>query len=717
MQTQSIQNRLTRAFISLSVIPLILVATLALGQGLSYKTEALRLQEQLAQRVAVDVEAFITSVENQLQLAIQMEGAQKLGKRESFGPLFTLLQYGDVFEELTFLDKNGNVLNQAARVKLVASDELGSYAGQPEFENPILSNSIYYSPVRFDDLTGEPLMTIALPIIDERSGDSQGVLVADVRLKKIWELIGRIPLGLDQTVYIVDEEGRVIAHPNPSVVLRGTLYSTPSEAGITSGLGSRMAMVAMDKIQLGSQSLTIVAEQGLLQALALPINLVTTTLVISILAFIAAGLSSVRSARRIVKPIQDLAAAARSIREGDLSQHVPIKEEDEVGELAETFNTMTEQLHQTLQGLSTELAERQRIADELRESEAKTRALLDAIPDTIFVLDAASTFIEFIPGLNFRPLIPPEQFIGKKVGEVLPAELAERVYASINTTLAEKRLQLFEYMLPADNQPRYYEARLIGSGPQRVLVVIREITAQKLAETDRENLIRELKIKNSELDQFTYTVSHDLKSPLITLRGFLRYLEIDASTFNRERLNRDVLRINESVDKMERMIKELLDLSSVGQLLGSEAEVPFAEIVDDALSRVHGRLEARQIKVEVSGELPHIHGDRNRLVQVVQNLLDNAAKFMGRQENPLIEIGTALENGNSFFYVRDNGIGLPPEFHDKVFGIFDKLDARSEGTGIGLALVKRIIEAHGGRIWIESDGANQGTTVCFTLRN
>src|SRR4030095_9977906 len=113
---------------------------------------------------------------------------------------------------------------------------------------------------------------------------------------------------------------RVVAHPNPSVVLRGTQYALPDQPGIATGLDSQMAMVAMDKIQLGSQSLTVVAEQGLVQALALPINLVTTTLLIIILAFIAAGISSVRSARRIVKPIQELAAAARGIREGDLSQ-------------------------------------------------------------------------------------------------------------------------------------------------------------------------------------------------------------------------------------------------------------------------------------------------------------------------------------------------------------------------------------------------------------
>jgi two-component system, chemotaxis family, sensor kinase Cph1 len=112
-----------------------------------------------------------------------------------------------------------------------------------------------------------------------------------------------------------------------------------------------------------------------------------------------------------------------------------------------------------------------------------------------------------------------------------------------------------------------------------------------------------------------------------------------------------------------------------------------------------------------------VRGDRARLVEAVQNLLDNAAKFMGDQAAPHITMGQrgADRDGKPILFVADNGVGIAPAYHHKVFGLFDKLDPRSEGTGIGLALVKRIIEVHGGRIWIESDGAEQGTTLCFTL--
>ena len=124
---------------------------------------------------------------------------------------------------------------------------------------------------------------------------------------------------------------------------------------------------------------------------------------------------------------------------------------------------------------------------------------------------------------------------------------------------------------------------------------------------------------------------------------------------------------------------------------------------------------AGDIHVAVADHLPAVNGDRPRLVEVVQNLVDNAAKFMGGQPDPRIEIGVREENHETTFFVQDNGIGIDPLFHQKVFGLFDKLDPRSEGTGVGLALVKRIVEIHGGRIWVNSDGSGNGTTVYFTL--
>ena len=244
---------------------------------------------------------------------------------------------------------------------------------------------------------------------------------------------------------------------------------------------------------------------------------------------------------------------------------------------------------------------------------------------------------------------------------------------------------------------------------------VEDISLRKEAEAEREALIQELEKKNIELEQFTYTVSHDLKSPLVTINGFLGFLEQDAVSGNMERLKKDAQRIGEAVHKMQRLLNELLELSRIGRMMKAPETIPFDDLVKEALEIVHGRLRERSVTVHTHPNLPTVHGDRPRLVEVIQNLIDNAAKYMGDQSNPHIEIGQrGKENGLPVFFIRDNGMGIEKEHHERVFGLFNKLDARSEGTGVGLALVKRITEFHGGRIWVESE-SGKGSTFLFTL--
>jgi signal transduction histidine kinase len=259
-------------------------------------------------------------------------------------------------------------------------------------------------------------------------------------------------------------------------------------------------------------------------------------------------------------------------------------------------------------------------------------------------------------------------------------------------------------------------ARLLQYAEDESIVAFaRDITERKQAEQERENLITELEAKNTELTQFTYTVSHDLKSPLVTINGYLGYIEQDARSGNMERLQNDTGRIREATNKMHALLTELLELSRIGRLINDPESIPFDEIIKDAMDVVHGQLESRGVTVQTQPNLPIVHGDRQRLIEVLQNLLDNAIKYMGTQTNPLIEIGKqGEENEEPVFFVKDNGIGIAPEYHDRIFGLFNKLDSTTEGTGIGLALVKRIIEVHGGRIWVESE-PGKGSTFYFTL--
>ncbi len=245
---------------------------------------------------------------------------------------------------------------------------------------------------------------------------------------------------------------------------------------------------------------------------------------------------------------------------------------------------------------------------------------------------------------------------------------------------------------------------------------VQDITDRKLVEAEREALIHELEAKNAELERFAYTVSHDLKSPLITIRGFLSFVEADAVAGNLERVRSDIGRIADAVDKMQRLLNELLELSRVGRVMNPPQALSLTALARDAASLVAGRLRDNRVEISIADDLPIVWGDRARLVEVMQNLIDNSAKFMGDQKQPRIEIGARRDGPDDLvFYVRDNGKGIDPRFLDRVFGLFDKLDPESEGSGVGLALVKRIVDLHKGRVWAESDGAGRGTTVCFTL--
>ncbi len=242
-----------------------------------------------------------------------------------------------------------------------------------------------------------------------------------------------------------------------------------------------------------------------------------------------------------------------------------------------------------------------------------------------------------------------------------------------------------------------------------------KLQEQKQNELEREKLIAELEARNAELTQFTYTVSHDLKSPLVTINGYLSYIEQDAASGNTERLKQDIQRIQEAARKMHALLTELIELSRIGRVINAPENIPFESLVQDAMDIVHGQLETHHVTVQTQPNLPIVYGDHQRLTEVLQNLLDNAVKYMGDQPVPLIEIGARKEEDKIVYFVKDNGTGIDAQYHKRIFGLFDKLDATSEGTGIGLALVKRIIETHGGKIWVESEGLGKGSTFFFTL--
>ncbi len=251
--------------------------------------------------------------------------------------------------------------------------------------------------------------------------------------------------------------------------------------------------------------------------------------------------------------------------------------------------------------------------------------------------------------------------------------------------------------------------------PVRSLGTHRDVTARVEAERTREALIGELREKNAELERFNYIVSHDLKSPLVTISGFLGFLEADLERRDLEGARAELPPIKRAVKSMASLIADLLSLSRLGKVVGETMEFELDAIVDEAITLLDGERAATNAEVVITAPLGRVHGDRERLRLVFQNLISNAIKFSAERPLPRVEIGARARDGDTEYYVRDNGVGIDPRFHQRVFGLFERLDNQREGSGVGLALVRRIVELHRGRVWIESEGEGAGATLCFTL--
>jgi signal transduction histidine kinase len=235
--------------------------------------------------------------------------------------------------------------------------------------------------------------------------------------------------------------------------------------------------------------------------------------------------------------------------------------------------------------------------------------------------------------------------------------------------------------------------------------------ARLLAETQSQAAA--LQEKNGELDSFVYTVSHDLKAPLVTIQGMSSIVLEEHA----EKLDEDgrhyLQRIVANTQQMERLILDLLALSRSGREAHTPEEVPLADLVRDIVADLAEALQPKGIEV-VIGELPTIRAIRVQMEQVMKNLLTNAIKYMGDPASPSIEIGATSRSTETEVWVRDTGIGIDPAYHDKVFEIFQRLkDVEAEGSGVGLPIVKKIVLAAGGRIWVES-ARGQGSTFRFT---
>jgi PAS domain S-box-containing protein len=361
---------------------------------------------------------------------------------------------------------------------------------------------------------------------------------------------------------------------------------------------------------------------------------------------------------------------------------------------------------------------------ELEKSEQRFRRLAENARDMIFRITLPEGKFEYVsPAASLLTGYSQEEFYSEPLffRKYVDPQWHQIVMDHFSKAVKGDISPVIEYrIISKSGEIRWVSQRNVtvfdqNGNPIAFEGIVTDITDQKKAMADRERLIIELERKNADLERFTYTISHELKTPLITIKGFLGYIEEEAAKGDIFQMHQDILRIISATETMQRLLNDLIELSKVGTFSRIQEDINTVELVKKATERFSERIKTGNISLIISENMPDIKGYYRELLELFQNLIENSIKFMGNQPKPEIRIGSGVLNGETFFFISDNGIGIESRYRERIFGLFNKLSPISEGTGVGLTLVKRIIDLHGGWIRMESQGSGQGTTFFFRL--
>ena len=373
----SVRFRFMVIVVVLAVGPLLVVAAF-LGERTytSLEDQSVALQQEVAVGVSNQLRSAIVGREAELAHLDEVLGLRLASESQQRDVLRNLITHQRMYRELALLNADGEEQIRLARDSVVLDSELRTRVDDEAYVSAVRDKTTYFGPVLFDEVAREPLTTLAYPLVDRRTGDVDSVLVATVSFKPVWDLLAGLELPDGREVFLVNRAGRVVAHPNPAIVLRGTPYTPPVSDGRAAGLSGQEAVVATVPVELGQQNLVVVAEQPLSTALEVATQALRVTISVTVIALLVAVAITLLVTRHFVKPIEQLAASARRVAGGDLSHRVPVRNADEIGALAKDFNQMTTQLQDMIDTLEQRVAER---TTDLEAASAMQQTLIDEL--------------------------------------------------------------------------------------------------------------------------------------------------------------------------------------------------------------------------------------------------------------------------------------------------------------------------------------------------
>jgi len=508
---------------------------------------------------------------------------------------------------------------------------------------------------------------------------------------------------------LYDDSGKLFAHYPPDISV-STLPKTPEQDGYRF---EQSQLNGFQPVILGGKragTLYLRSDMGAMQERFKLYAMIV--LLVVCLSFLLAYILSLNLQRRISKPILALAELARVIsNRKDYSVRASKTSDDELGDLTDAFNQMLTQIHEQNHAL--------------RNHKEKLEDIVESMGDAYVSLDRQwrYTFV------NSKALTlmgkQKDELIGKTLWEIFP-DTTETIFETEYRCVMEERVQrTFEIHYPS--YAMWLEVRAYPH-EEGIAIFYTDITKYRKAEEEILNLnsnleqkvherTSELKASNEELESFSYSVSHDLRAPLRSIHGYMKIFAEDYAGNLDEEARRLIYIVIENAKRMGQLIDDLLEFSRLGRRELLKANISMREIVTLILAELNDTENKRQIEFHLS-DLPTAYVDSATIRQVWINLISNAIKYTSIRSTAIVEIGFQVLENETIYFVKDNGVGFDMRYYDKLFGVFQRLhkSAEFEGTGVGLAIVHRIVSKHGGRVWAEAI-PNKGATFYFSLSN
>ena len=372
-------------------------------------------------------------------------------------------------------------------------------------------------------------------------------------------------------------------------------------------------------------------------------------------------------------------------------------------------------------GLARDVTRRVRAQEDLRTSQMKfSAAFRHSLDSVILTAVPSGEILEVNQGFSIVAEWQRDEAVGRTTRELgLWPELREREQLHARLQEDGKVEAMPVHIRRKSGEIRV--CRLWGellpvSGEPILLTVVRDVTGELRAEQERAGFIAELEAKHRELELYSMTVAHDLKEPLISIEGLALATAEDLSDGCLDEARRNLEMLQRSARRMGRQVEAILDLSCSGRVVESFGRLDMEAVVRQAAEPLLAGFRDH-VQMEIASGLGHAYGDRRRILQVWQNLMTNAAKYRRDGLSVTVRVGRRdpSPQGRAVYFVADDGRGLAAEDLDHIFELYSRVDSDVGGTGLGLALVKKVVEVHGGTVWAESDGLDRGSTFCFSL--